>query len=232
MNYEAREGSDDKRALAEAQASVLAGVPSGTIVITREGETPVEWLEAGDEVLTRDRGFEPILWINRIKMERKELRQFPDFAPVTIKAGVIAPGLPMADIQVSPRQLMLIRSPIADRDYWSPEVLVPAKALGQQADPKKMHHAARVSYAQMLLASHQLIGSDGLWLGSLFAGTLAEGLNAPCPIAEMIGNRRMRAARPILSVAEGRALMKEIWEERAARDMLRDRGQNRSMKAG
>ena len=205
-------GSETKRALAEAHASVLAGLTPGTILLTREGEAPVEWIEAGDEVLTRDRGFVPILWVNRIKLARNDLRSFPDYAPVLLKADCIERGTPAQSITVSPRQLVLVRSPLAELDYGSTEVLMPALSIGTQADPVEMSWDTRVSYAQVLLKNHQTLNAEGLWVGSLFTGTL--GLDAPsdCPLACQLETARMQASRPILTVDEGRALMQAIWK--------------------
>ena len=199
--------------IAESEASVLAGLSSGTILMTREGETPVEWLENGDEVLTRDRGFVPILWVNRVKLDRKDVRSFPEFAPVTIPAERLEPGVPAHDVKVSPRQLVLVRSPLAERDYGSPEVLLPSLAIGDQADPNVMRWDVRVTYAQILLATHQTIAIEGLWLGSLFTGSL--GLDTTCPLTKKLETPNMKACRPVLDVQEGRALMQEIWEVQA-----------------
>lgn len=204
-----------KRQVAEENASVLAGLTPGTILMTREGEAPVEWIEAGDEVLTRDRGFVPILWINRTKFARKDMRQFPEFAPVTLPANCIEPGLPAQDITVSPRQLLLIRSALAERDYGSAEVLIPALAVGQQADPVDMTWDTRVSYAQVLLPSHQLLVAESLWLGSLFTGSLGLDVTSDCPLTEQLEDARMLACRPVLDLEEGRSLMNEIWEAQA-----------------
>ena len=209
-----------KRVLVEKKASVLAGLAATTIVMTREGEMPLEWLIPGDEVLTRDRGFEPVIWINRVKLDRKDMRAFPEFAPIKIKAGSIEENVPETDITVSPHQLFLARSPRAELNFGSNEVLVPAAAIGSRTDTENMQWDTRVSYVQVLLASHQAILTDGLWVGSLFTGQLAVDLRAAdCPLAAMLEVRDMKATRPILSEDEGRVLMHEIWHDRAARDL-------------
>lgn len=206
---------DAKRQIAEAHASVLAGLTPGTILMTRDGETPVEWLESGDEVLTRDRGFVPILWINRTKLNRKELRAFPEYAPVSLPEGCVEPGVPAHDLSVSPRQLVLVRSALADKDYGSSEVLVPARAIGGQADPSDLRWDARVSYAQVLLSTHQTFSAEGLWIGSIFTGTLGLEVDPGCPLTTKLDAPRMKACRPILDEDEGRSLMHDIWSARA-----------------
>lgn len=203
---------DTKRKLAEAHASVLAGLTPGTILMTREGEVPVEWLEAGDEVLTRDRGFVPILWINRTKLTRAEMRGFPEYAPVTLEADSIEPGVPAQRITVSPRQLVLVRSALAERDFGSSEVMVPALSIGKQADPIDMSWDTRVSYAHVLLSSHQMIAAESVWTGSLFTGEIGLESAPDCSLTMQLEQTRMKACRPILSVDEGQALMQEVWQ--------------------
>lgn len=211
---------DTKRRIAEAHASVLAGLAPGTILMTREGETPVEWLESGDEVLTRDRGFVPILWINRTKLNRKELRDFPEYAPVSLLKDRVEPGIPAHDMVVSPRQLILVRSSLAQKDFGSSEVLVPANAIGDQVDPTELKWDARVSYAQVLLPAHQTFIAEGLWLGSLFTGTLGLEATPDCPLTVKLEQPRMNACRPVLNEDEGRVLMQEIWQAQAAAEVM------------
>lgn len=207
---------ESKRQLAEAHASVLAGLTPGTILMTREGEAPVEWIEAGDEVLTRDRGFVPILWINRTKLTRADMRKYPEYAPVSLAADCIEPGCPAQDVMVSPRQLVLIRSHLAQRDYGSAEVLVPALCVGAQADPVAMPWDMRVSYAHVLLPTHQMLTTEGLWLGTLFTGALGMEADPTCPLIGQLESAQMQACRPVLNVEEGQALMQEIWAAQVA----------------
>lgn len=208
-----------KRVLAEEHASVLSGLTSQTIVITRDGETPIEWLNSGDEVLTRDRGFEPVIWVNRVKLNRAELRDFPEFIPVKVKAGSVAKNVPATDMTVSPNQLFLIRSARAELNFGTSEVLVPAASLGQRMNPEDMRWNARVSYAQVLLASHQVLLAENLWSGSLFTVQLGLGLDEMgCALAVQLDQLYMQASRPILSEVEGKALMREVWLDQAVQE--------------
>lgn len=203
----------------ELHAAVLSGLTPATVMMTREGEVPVEWLAVGDEVLTRDKGFVPIAWINRIRLSRNELRDVPEYAPVTLSESRIEPGFPSRDVVVSPRQLVMVRSPLAERDYWSSEVLVPAAALGAQRDPETMHHSERATYTQILLPTHELMMTEASWVGSLFTGMLAQNLGTlSCDLTSKLDEPRMQASRPILSEEEGRALMIEIDTLRAERE--------------
>ena len=213
--YETDEDRAFKQMVAEEHASVLSGLAPQTMVMTRMGEAPVEWLESGDEVLTRDRGFVPILWIHRTKFDRSGLRKSPDLAPVTLSASMIQDDVPERDIELSPNQLVLVRSPFAELQFGSNEVLVPAKSIGVQRSLDDMRPMERTTYAHVLLPSHQMIVADRLWLGSLFTGSLDQEIEKiDCPLAHQLETVRMTAARPILNEEEGRMLMIEIWQSR------------------
>ncbi|MEO9820246.1 MAG: Hint domain-containing protein [Paracoccaceae bacterium] len=202
-----------EKTLVQSSDSVLTGLTSGAMVVTRNGEIPVEWLETSDEVLTRDRGFEKVLWINRVKLERESFRDRPDYAPVTIPAGRIDSQFPMYDVTASPDQLVMVNSPMAERDYWSTEVLVPARALGTQAVVDDMRWSSRAIYTQIMLSTHEAIIVDGLWCGTVFTGSMAKTTDMDrSPLAQQMKDPRTMSTRPILNIDEARVLMSEIDE--------------------
>ena len=209
-----------EQTLVQSCDSALTGLTSGAMVVTRNGEVPVEWLETSDEVLTRDRGFEKILWINRVKLERDNFRERPEYAPVTIPADRMDNKFPTHQITMSPDQLVMVRSPLAERDYWSTEVLVPASALGSQADVNDMRWSSRAIYTQIMLPTHEAIIVDGLWCGTVFTGSLAKSQEfARSPLAQKMKNPQMMSTRPILNLDEARVLVSEIDAFNAKRNM-------------
>ena len=202
-----------EKSLVLSSDSVLTGLTSGAMVVTRNGEIPVEWLETSDEVLTRDQGFVKVLWLNRVKLERDSFRERPDYAPVTIPAGRVDGEFPTHDVTVSPDQLVMLRSPLAERDYWSTEVLVPASSLGSQAEVDDMRWYSRAIYTQVMLPTHEAIIVDGLWCGTIFTGSLAKSEDMDrSPLAQKMKDPSMMATRPILDAEEARMLVSEIDE--------------------
>ncbi len=200
-----------EQALVQNSSSVFSGLTSGAMVVTRNGEVPVEWLETGDDVLTRDRGFMPVRWINRVKLDRNSFRQRPDYAPVSILSERVDDRFPLHDISVAPDQLVMIRSPLAERDYWSNEVLVPARALGTQKDVDDMRGSDRAVYTQIMLQTHEAIIVDGLWCGSLFTGAMSLEIDfLGSRLATSLKEPLMRSTRPILNLDEARVLISEI----------------------
>ena len=75
---------------------------AGTLIEGLDGPRPVESLKAGDVVVTRDAGPQPILWIGKSTFDAAALAANPDLLPVRIKAGAISDGAPSRDLLVSP----------------------------------------------------------------------------------------------------------------------------------
>ena len=88
----------------------LPGLAPMTRVKTIFGDVHAVALRKGDEVLTRSGEFKPIVWLNRVLLEPEFLAQKPDSQPVVVRAGALGPGMPAADIMVSPRQLVFFRN--------------------------------------------------------------------------------------------------------------------------
>ncbi|MCZ7676945.1 MAG: Hint domain-containing protein [Roseovarius sp.] len=135
----------------------------GTLITTRAGKRPVEALRPGDRILTRDRGFQPLLWrgMRLADLPRLDARA----RPVLIRAGAPGPGQPERDLIVSPRHHLLSTDPGLLRDTGEPEVLVEAQALigrpgiGQVAP-------ARMVYAHLLMEQHEIILAENCWTES------------------------------------------------------------------
>ena len=90
---------------------------------------PVERLEIGDLIDTKDHGPREICWIGSRTLTKSELVATPKICPVRIKAGALGRGVPQRDLVVSPQHRILVRSAIAERMFGNPEVLVAAKHL-------------------------------------------------------------------------------------------------------
>jgi len=85
---------------------------AGTRLATQDGERPADTLQAGDRVVALDphgrRSIETVRWVGRRVLD---LAAHPDpvlAAPVRIRAGAIAPGIPARDVVVSPDHCVLI----------------------------------------------------------------------------------------------------------------------------
>ena len=177
--------------------AVLAGFDPSTRVITDDGPTPLEWLNEGDRVMTHGGGFEPVLWIDRTRLQMGKLRSIPELAPVLIEAGALGDNRPERAIVVSPSQLMYL-----PRDPRRPDgegALVPASAIGTRIDPSSRPAKEVVTYLSVLLPAHHLISVDGVVAGSLFLADLALSFDAEDPVLKALRDDVMEPVVPIIS---------------------------------
>ena len=185
----------------------------GTRITTRRGETPVEDLRPGDEVLTRDNGFRPLVWTGRRDLSAADLTANPKLRPVRIAAGSLGHGLPCRDMLVSPQHRMLIEGWRAELLFGEAEVLVAARHLTRLPGIATAATPG-IAYVHILFANHEIVRADGAWsesfqparpmLSSMEAGQVAELLTLFPALLD--GPTAFPAARPTLKAHEARLL--------------------------
>lgn len=143
---------------------------AGTLIETALGPRPVEFLKAGDLVLTADHGLQPIRWIGGRRLGLKELAANPKLRPVRIEAGALGSGLPERDLLVSRQHRVLIRSKIAVRMFDATEILIPAIKLTEVPGVFVDEDVDCAEYFHMLFDKHQIIYAEGTPAESLFTG--------------------------------------------------------------
>lgn len=90
-------GNDAFRVLSqESYEPKIVCLAGGALVETKPGLRPVEDLQVGDCVLTRDSGWQVLRWVGAQKVTKTWLRQQPKLAPVRISAGALG-GVAFAD---------------------------------------------------------------------------------------------------------------------------------------
>jgi len=128
----------------------------GTRIVTPNGEDAVENLRAGDMVLAmRDgqAGFEPLRWVGFMDVAvPRNAAMAAKSAPICIKAGAIAPGMPARDLRVSPDHAMEVDGH-----------LIPAKHLVNGESIIQETWCRRVRYFDLELEAHGLLLSEGTW---------------------------------------------------------------------
>jgi hypothetical protein len=128
----------------------------GTRIVTPNGEDAVENLRAGDMVLAmRDgqAGFEPLRWVGFMDVAvPRNAAMAAKSAPILIKAGAIAPGMPARDLRVSPDHAMEVDGH-----------LIPAKHLVNGSSIIQEVWCRRVRYFHLELEAHGLLLSEGTW---------------------------------------------------------------------
>jgi Ca2+-binding RTX toxin-like protein len=138
----------------------------GTMILTDRGEVAVEALMAGDLVMTRDSGLQPLRWVGRQHVTRARLLADPDLQPVRIAAGALGIDEPERSMLVSPQHRVLVTGARAELLFGEDEVLVPAKHLVGHAEVTRALPEDGVTYIHILFDRHEIVQSDGIWTES------------------------------------------------------------------
>ncbi|MDA8585434.1 Hint domain-containing protein [Rhodobacteraceae bacterium] len=146
---------------AEGAEGVVCFTP-GTWLETPKGPRLVEHLVAGDEVVTKDSGAEPILWVGHRNVSGARLYAMPDLRPVCIRQGALGLGRPGGDLFVSPDHRMLVQGQAARALWGEDEVLVAARDLINGRSVTRDSGAKSVTYFHMMLASHHVLVANGV----------------------------------------------------------------------
>jgi hypothetical protein len=193
-------------ALADDHAGGMRGFVEGTLILTPAGEVPVEHLRAGDQVVT-PRAASPLarlVWVGRIAMDLAHQRLREMAAPVLVKAGALAEGVPFRDLQVGPNHALFVDGQ-----------LVPARLLVNGLTVIHQRWRMEVTYHRLDLDRHDLLVSDGALTGS----TLDDGNRALFDAPGGVPVGADLAARPAMgrhaaacapALAEGDALLHAI----------------------
>ena len=148
-----RDGSDTNWAQDWEQVVCFA---EGTRIVTPNGEDAVENLRAGDMVLAMrggQAGFEALRWVGFMDVAvPRNAAMATTTAPILIKAGAIAPGMPARDLRVSPDHAMEVDGH-----------LIPAKHRVNGSSIIQEVRCKRVRYFHLELEAHGLLLSEGTW---------------------------------------------------------------------
>jgi hypothetical protein len=128
------------------------------ITLPTGAQRPIEALCAGDMVLTRDHGPQPIRWIGRAT-----LRAVGAFAPVVIPAGSIGNA---GDLIVSQHHRMFLYQRKRSKGLPTAEVLVQAKHLAD-GETIFIRDGGMVDYFSLIFDAHEIIYAEGIPAESL-----------------------------------------------------------------
>lgn len=133
----------------------------GTMIATHSGELPVEILRAGDKVITRDNGIQPIRWIGKSVMYAQDFQADPHLLPILIRQGALGRGLPERDLMVSPNHRILVPSERTSLVYKEREVLVAAKHLASAGVGAVT--SSGTTYIHFMCDRHEVVLANGTW---------------------------------------------------------------------
>ena len=126
---------------------------SGTHILTLDGNRPVEALQAGDMVIVRRDGRdapEAVKWVGHSKVDLRRHAHPELAAPIRIKTGALADGLPARDLLVSPEHCMIVDGHC-----------VPAKLLVNGTTIAREYPQAPFTYHHVELERHGILLAEG-----------------------------------------------------------------------
>lgn len=138
-----------------------------TLILTEQGQRPIQDLRVGDRVITRDNGVQQIRWQGCKRVDGRG-----DLAPIRIDTGVFGNTAPL---YVSPQHRMVYAGANASLMFAQSEVMVPAKHLVDGRDVVVCPQD-RVTYFHMLFDRHEVVFANGAASESFHPGH--EGLGA------------------------------------------------------
>ncbi len=194
----------------------LSGFGPGVVVETSEGPQPVEWLRAGDLLLTRDHGYQPLIWVGRSPLPKGQ-------RPVRIYAGALGKRTPEHDLIVSPHHHLLLKSTQIDLHFASEEALVPAADIVTEAEADFTPPRQEYALCHLLMSDHEVLLAEGVWLESLWPEPAILSLldaTARAQIARKLGARIGAVPTARLMLQRGEAAVLHPRSAIAARRMV------------
>lgn len=134
----------------------------GTRIATPYGPVPVEYLKAGDKVITKDSGPSEILWTGARRMSGARLHAQPHLRPVRIRPGAFGIDRPDGELLVSPEHRFLVKGRAAEALFNTSEVLVRARDLINGSSVRQETRLKEVTYIHLMLESHQVIWANSV----------------------------------------------------------------------
>ncbi|SFR38372.1 Hint domain-containing protein [Litoreibacter janthinus] len=140
----------------------ISGFGAGTLITCDEGDIPVEWLRAGDRVLTYQGDFQPVRWIGRDCLRH---------APEDVAAVRLAPR-PIADRRKQPVTVLAARHRVLlcgwqiQLNFGLDTVLAEACDLEAATGHFAPLAPGATSCSLLVLNSPQVIRANGFWVES------------------------------------------------------------------
>jgi len=191
----------------------------GSLILTDQGEVPVENLRVGDRVITRDHGPQPIRWIGSRQLDSIDLAVNPQLFPIKISQDAFGFDGPTCDLWVSPQHRFCVGGAETQLMFGHDDMLVAAKYLVNGRSVIEDRSVTTVCYYHILFDHHQIVFSNGTPSESLHTGDMAMSALDKSALAEVLtlfpslADRRADrnlAALPVLKAYEARAMLAQL----------------------
>ena len=131
----------------------------GTMILTPDGEKPVEDLTIGDLVMTADAGAQPLQWIGQKTVNGNKM-----LAPIRFTKGSIGNA---RDLLLSPQHRVVLDDWRVEYYTGHTETLVPAKSM-VNGTTIRVEPVDSVEYFHLMLNRHEILFANGSACESLF----------------------------------------------------------------
>ncbi len=146
------------------------------ITLASGAQVPIEDLQIGDRVLTRNEGPQAVRWIGE-----NTVRAVGDFAPVMIRKGALNNE---NDLIVSPDHRLFIYQRSDQLGAGRSELLIKARYLVNDIDVVRLE-GGFVDYFQILFDAHHIIYAEGIAAESMLIDTRTEAA-LPAELSELL----------------------------------------------
>ena len=134
---------------------------AGTMISTKDGAQPVDWLRSGDMVLTRDNGYQPILHFAQVSLQRGHA---PEHAPLRLAAHAFGADMPERALTVTAGSQILLADPQLDLWFGEAEMFASADQISSALCPREA--GAAQTLTAIVFMEPEVILAEGLWVGS------------------------------------------------------------------
>lgn len=199
---------DREKARQRLAESASVSFTRGTRITMADGrQVPVEDLQPGDKVLTRDSGPQEVRWVGL-----QTMRAEGAFAPVTIAAGALNNE---RNLVVSPHHRLFIYQRVDAMGTGQRELLVKAGLL-VNGTTVTQSPGGFIDYVQVLFDTHEIVYAEGIASESLFVDTTTKSA-LPAEIARRL-TPEAPSSYPLGAVELSQ---KDLAKRRDAVEMLR-----------
>ena len=145
----------------------------GTMILTPDGDRPIETIGPGDLVTTALGKAAQVRWREECTVDPFTLVRDPDLEPVVIAPGALGPGVPDRPLAVSKNHCLSITGSWSQLNMGADAVLLPAKHVPQAMRLKWNGATRSVTYHNVLLDMHDVVVANKAPAESLYPGPRA-----------------------------------------------------------
>lgn len=184
-------GLDRDTARAKLAQIACVSFTGSTLITMASGEQrAVDALCAGDRVLTRDDGPQPLRWIGRTTV-----RAVGEMAPILITRGTLHNA---ADLLVSPEHRLFIYQRSDALGAGRAEILVRARHLVNGTSVVR-REGGYIDYFQLLFDSHHIVYAEGIAAETMLVDTITRAALPAEPAAKLAQTLPGHVDRPHLN---------------------------------